>query len=218
MSGQANKKLQLSVQSANQPYGIRSGKMPEIGEIRKGTDAGKNDGSKYIWVVCSACGNQRWVQFRHGKPINNLCHACAMIQPEELERKRAKAPKGSRNINWRGGRRTHSQGYILIKLYPGDFFYPMADKTGYVLEHRLVVAKALGRCLHLWEIVHHKDHIKNHNEDSNLQLVSDDRHKQITILECKIDRQSQMIDELRKETRLLRWQIKELVGERKGTK
>lgn len=101
---------------------------------------------------------------------------------------------GSRNGMWRGGR-SKIHGYIQVWLPPGDFFYSMTTKNGYVREHRLVVAKALGRCLQPWEIVHHK-HAKypagsvedkqDNRYPENLQLVTDDRHKQITILENRI--------------------------------
>jgi len=100
----------------------------------------------------------------------------------------------------------------MIRLPRDDFFYPMTGSNGYVFEHRLVVAKALGRCLHLWEIVHHKGakYPKGSREDKadnrypeNLQLVSDDKHKQITIMENRINH-------LEKEVKLLRWQVSEL--------
>ena len=98
---------------------------------------------------------------------------------------------GKGNSNWKGGRYKHKSGYIIMRLQPDDFFYSMVSKAGYILEHRLVMAQHLGRCLHRWEIVHHKHtkypagsiEDKQDNRRENLQLVSDDRHKQLSILE-----------------------------------
>jgi len=103
-------------------------------------------------------------------------------------------------------------GYILLKLRPNDFFYSMADQKGYVFEHRLVVAKHLGRNLHRWEIVHHKNGVRDDNRRENLQLVTDDRHKQITLLENRIKHLENKADNQAKEIRLLKWQQKQGIG------
>ncbi len=176
--------------------------MPEIGEIRN------KSSHKYLWHACAGCDKERWVQLKKGQPESLRCRSCAkkgMKGHAMSEETRAKLNKA----NWKGGR-IKRHGYILVKLYPDDFFYPMADKRGYVLEHRLVVAKQLGRCLQLWELVHHKDHIRNHNDVRNLQRVSDIGHKQITILEGKINAQEKQIEEQRKQIRLLQWQVGQL--------
>lgn len=151
--------------------------MPNIDETRTAKSLGLNGNHRRVWRVCPQCGDGAWitktVQKRPG--YTGLCHSC--------------------NASARGGKRVkagyrwvNSNGYVLIKLQPDDFFYPMTGKDGYVLEHRLVMARRLKRCLHSWEIVHHRNHKRGDNRIENLQLVSDDKHKQISILEAKIKR------------------------------
>ncbi len=157
--------------------------MPVINEIRKGTEIGYKSQAKHIWVACGVCAKCRWVQLRKGEPTRKLCLLCS-----NKTRYKAKEFKqrGKLSSNFKGGRKINSKGYILVYVEPDSFFYLMADTKGYVREHRLVMAKHIGRNLHLWEIVHHKNHIKDDNRIENLQLVTDDRHNQITILENKI--------------------------------
>lgn len=174
--------------------------MPEAGETRTAKSLGLSGGHRRVWRVCPQCGEGSWitttVQKRAG--YTGLCHQCNALAC------------GGKRI--KGGYRwVNSNGYVLIKLQPDDFFYPMTGKDGYVLEHRLVMAQSLGRCLHSWEIVHHKGirdkGIKNRSDNlrDNLQLVSDDKHKQISILEAKIAR-------LQKENKKLKEQLREKHG------
>lgn len=143
--------------------------MPERSEIRKAREIGYQGSSKYVWQSCETCERERWVQLIKGEAVgrSKQCRACANSDPK----KRAKMQRGEKRYNWKGGINKHSDGYIMILLQPNDFFYPMADKRGRVLEHRLIVAKALGRCLQIWEIVHHKNGIKDDNRyPENLEL------------------------------------------------
>ena len=164
--------------------------MPRLGEIRRASEIGRRvechptsrktiKGQRYIWHACVDCGKERWVVFRSNKPASQQCKRCHILTLRRF---------GSDNKMWAGGRcvagRRHQ--YISIKVYTDDFFYSMADNRGYVLEHRLVMAKHLGRCLHRWELVHHRNGVYLDNRIENLQLISGDRHRQITLLENRI--------------------------------
>ena len=128
--------------------------MPQIGEIRRAKDthpdrhysyaAGLN---KYIWAACLDCSKERWVPLKKGKPFNLRCQQCGCGSTKA---------SGAGNNWWKGGIQTTQGGYILLWTSPNDFFFSMANKRGYILEHRLVMAKHLKRNLHRWELVHHK--------------------------------------------------------------
>jgi len=154
--------------------------MPQIGEIKKGEEIGKsNPRAKFIWIACPICKRERWVYLYYGKAHSHRCQSCAArITLQNL--------RGEKHPAWKGGRYPDGQGYIKKTLFPDDFFYPMAQFNGGILEHRLIMAQHLGRCLQRWEIVHHKNGIKDDNRIENLQLVTDDRHRQISILEERI--------------------------------
>ena len=136
-----------------------------------------------------------------GKPESLRCRSCA-------SKLKGQGRTGEQSPFWKGGKRKRGE-YVQILLQPDDFFYPMATGSGYVFEHRLVAAKALGRCLHRWEIVHHK---KGAAKDDNrypetLELYSIDRHNQMIILERQRDLQAQRITQLEAEIVLLRAQM-----------
>lgn len=166
--------------------------MAVIGEIQKASQIGKRGSNSFIWHACPSCGQKRWVRvtlrdgssvsLKGGMPHQPLCRNCNLKTHQTIK-----------------------ASYVYVRLQPTDFFYPMVAQNGYVLEHRLVVARALGRCLHRWEIVHHR---KGFAKDDNrypetLQLVTEDRHNQITILEMQVAN-------LEKQVRLLKFQVKEL--------
>ena len=184
---------------------------------------------KTSYVICPECGKDRWRRLRSMRTstYTSLCRSCWI---RKLNFQRRRFANGEKHWNWKGGRILSGKGYISVYLEPDDFFYPMAGEKGYVKEHRLVMAKHLGRCLHSWEIVHHKDGIKDHNEYSNLKLTTlgshslehskgyrdgyqqgllDGRVKQIEELKEAIENQTKVIG-------FLRWQIKELNISKEG--
>lgn len=74
-------------------------------------------------------------------------------------------------------RKKHSSGYVLV--YRPD--HPVADLTGYVLEHRVIMEEHLGRLLTCDEIVHHKNGNKKDNRIENLMLTTRSAHAKIHI-------------------------------------
>ena len=84
--------------------------------------------------------------------------------------------KGSEHHCWTGGRSRTQGGYIQVLISEDDPLYCMAQKKNgpgthrYALEHRIVMARHLGRPLTRAETVHHIDDDKANNSIDNLQL------------------------------------------------
>jgi len=86
------------------------------------------------------------------------------IHPEL--RKKLPHKFGKNHHNWSGGRFLDKSGYVLLRKTT----YPNCNHRGYVIEHRWVMEKHIGRLLETREHVHHINGIKTDNRIENLML------------------------------------------------
>jgi len=90
--------------------------------------------------------------------------------------------QGLKACRYRTGRHL-TDGYCKLYLPADDPLASMRDGAGYVLEHRLVVARRIGRPLRTSETVHHINGDRADNRDSNLQLRQG-RHGKHVAMRC----------------------------------
>jgi len=197
--------------------------IPQLGDIVSAKELGKAKYAKFIWYQCPQCKQCRWLRVSCMKNprFTGLCKVCNsknQLPPEALS-------KGPTHASWKGGRFPRSRklhDYIYVWLPPDDFFFPMTfgknGYGGYIYEHRLVMAKHLNRCLLPWEIVHHKNDIKDDNRLENLTLYKGRaRHIATTRLGREIKRQQKVIEHL--QNRVLQLEADLIIirkGERDG--
>lgn len=120
--------------------------------------------SKAIILTCQQCGCEftRTEGYMRKPARGKYCsQSCS-----------SKSRTGERNSVWKGGRKIDAGGYIL-RLRPN---HPHARRSGYVLEHRLVIEESIGRYLTPDEIVHHVNRNKTDNRLENLQVMSEAEH------------------------------------------
>lgn len=117
--------------------------------------------------ICKTCGNEFYqTPSEIKRSRTNYCSInCRKLGGYNPYCKGDKAPA------WKGGR-CRCQGYIYIKSYS----HPYRNSSDYVLEHRLVMEKYLGRYLTNNEEVHHRNGIKTDNRIENLEIVIKKAH------------------------------------------
>ena len=144
--------------------------MPYIGETKR------NDKYQYfVWSACGYCGKERWVQRVGGRARWEYCRVCAQIYNRH-------SPSGSSHYNWKGGVTRQGNGYLMQMVDRDSPYWNMVKtRSKQVLQHRLVMAKHLGRCLESNEIVHHLNGIKDDNRFENLVLTTLKTHEGNTL-------------------------------------
>lgn len=118
--------------------------------------------------------------------INNVCIQCAH------KCKGVQHPRYKPSYNKRG--------YVYVHISEDDPLFVMTNSNGLVREHRLVVARRLGRPLRTNEVVHHINGIKHDNRDTNLRLLLEKEHNSHLVLKetqvqiCQLETRVTMLE------------------------
>lgn len=139
-----------------------------LGTRKRAWDVGRKGHDTYEWAACRDCGLQRWTIVTKGS-VRPRCRRCGTL-PYNQSRRHPNSPF------WKGGH-LRDNGYVLIYIPDGHPLEAMRTSgRRYILEHRLVMAESLGRCLSSDEIVHHKDGVRSNNDIHNLELTRRGAH------------------------------------------
>ena len=122
---------------------------------------------------CYTCGTpvERTPGNIHGRVFCSraCCNTAKVGEPSKM-----KGVRGRSCGWWKGGRIEHN-GYIFLHIPE----HPMADKRGYVAEHRKVMSEIVGYPLQSHEHVHHRNLNRSDNRPENLVLVHAPDHASI---------------------------------------
>jgi hypothetical protein len=154
-----------------------------IGDMSRRDKEGLRGRGKIVWAACPGCGKERWTPAKKTEQFCRTCMGKEASRSVVVWRKSKKHREncrcstcykpdqhGENGPTWNGGK-TKVGKYIGVLLLPDDPFYEMGDKKNhYVLEHRLVMAKKIGRPLKRYETVHHKNGNPIDNRVENLEL------------------------------------------------
>jgi len=128
--------------------------------IIKAKKSGKRYGFIYT-LECNECHKDFQISgYRFNDGVGKFCSFSCRT------RYRMKRLTGNKSYNWRGGRIKTSYGYV--RVYAPNHPH---NRFGYVLEHRLIIEKKIGRYLKPTEVVHHKNEITGDNRIENLELL-----------------------------------------------
>jgi len=115
--------------------------------------------------------------------MDSLCTACTALSNS--------VRSGSEHPKWKGGVKK-TRGYVYVLIPRTDPLFPMAVKRyknqGVVAEHRLVVARSIGRPLRPDEVVHHINGTKDDNRRENLRLLTKQSHHSALVMQETQDR------------------------------
>lgn len=156
----------LSIRELGRKFGLSPGAISSILTVRGITLRTVSEGLK-----------TKFPQGRFGKIAGNwhggkTRHISTQIRRKDDQPREKYIRKGEEAAHWKGGKFQIPQGYIYI--YQPDHLY--TTKRRYVMEHRLVMEKHLGRYLKPNELVHHKNGIKDDNRLENLELLTKGTH------------------------------------------
>lgn len=156
--------------------------------IRQYINRNKIGSDDKFWreYICKSCRNK----LRRKPDCEIICPKCKQVRRVRheaimlwCERHKGKTENDYQSDVWckkcREMPHLRTSGeYVWRLIYTFDPYRSMAvslrgteaNRSGYVLEHRYVMAQMLGRPLEKWEQVHHRDGDKHNNHPSNLEL------------------------------------------------